>query len=118
MAFYGAASIDQLTERWRAEWNDHHCRVTEFFAGKPHRFFVCPIRLTFLTSSTTCFRNASSTLSIIGWRLKRPGDNTYPLSPPTYPRTEMRVSQVRFLYRTALLVAQAGSPTEQDCARY
>ena len=43
MAFYGAASIDQLTERWRAEWNDHHCRVTEFFAGKPHRFFVCPI---------------------------------------------------------------------------
>ena len=43
MAYYGAASIDELTERWRAEWKDHHRRVTEFFAGKPHRFFVCPI---------------------------------------------------------------------------
>jgi hypothetical protein len=43
MTFYGAASIDELTERWRAEWKDHHRRVTEFFAGKPHRFFVCPI---------------------------------------------------------------------------
>ena len=33
----GAANL------WRAEWDRHHHRVTDYFAGRPHRFFVCTI---------------------------------------------------------------------------
>ena len=38
-----AASDALMAEVWRAEWERHHRRVTEFFAGKSHRFFLCRI---------------------------------------------------------------------------
>jgi hypothetical protein len=40
---YGIASDDDLADLWRAEWERHHRRVTEFFSGKSYRFFVCRI---------------------------------------------------------------------------
>jgi Sulfotransferase domain len=43
MIYYDVTSTEQLAELWRAEWERHHRRVTEFFRGKPHRFFVCRI---------------------------------------------------------------------------
>jgi hypothetical protein len=43
MLHYGVASVDEVTDRWRAEWERHHRRVVEFFGAKPHRFFVCRI---------------------------------------------------------------------------
>jgi hypothetical protein len=45
MTHYDITSIEQLAELWRAEWEHHHRRVTEFFAGKPYRFFVCRIEV-------------------------------------------------------------------------
>jgi sulfotransferase family protein len=116
MAFYGAASIDNWpNDGARSGRTIIVVSLSSLLANLIASSFA-QLRLTFLTSSTTCFRNAGSILSIIGWKLKRRGDNTY--SPTTYPLTEMRVSQVRFMNRTVLLIAQAGSPTEQDCARY
>ena len=43
-AVLGLSSDEELAERWRREWEAHHSNVVEFFAGKPHRFFVCDIR--------------------------------------------------------------------------
>jgi hypothetical protein len=39
----GVASDEKLAEIWRTEWDRHHRRVTDFFAGRPYRFFVCRI---------------------------------------------------------------------------
>jgi len=47
MSTYNLSSIDRLTELWRADWDLHHRRVTEFFASKSHRFFVCRIETDF-----------------------------------------------------------------------
>jgi Sulfotransferase domain len=41
--YLGVASDEKLADMWRAEWDRHHRRVTEFFQGKPYRFFVCRI---------------------------------------------------------------------------
>lgn len=41
--YLGIASDGSLADAWRAEWDRHHRRVVEFFAAKPHRFFVCRI---------------------------------------------------------------------------
>ncbi len=43
-ALLGISSDEELAQRWRREWEIHHSNVVEFFAGKPHRFFVCDIR--------------------------------------------------------------------------
>jgi hypothetical protein len=43
MTYFNVTSEEELAERWRADWERHHRRVTEFFAGKPYRFFVCRI---------------------------------------------------------------------------
>jgi hypothetical protein len=40
---YNIASDEDLADIWRAEWERHHRRVTEFFAGTSYRFFVCRI---------------------------------------------------------------------------
>jgi hypothetical protein len=40
---YKTESDEELTHVWRAEWERHHYRVVRYFAGKPHRFFVCRI---------------------------------------------------------------------------
>jgi hypothetical protein len=40
---YKASSDERLADLWRADWERHHRRVTEFFAGKPYRFFICRI---------------------------------------------------------------------------
>jgi hypothetical protein len=42
-AYYRKKSADELVEVWRGEWEGYHRRVLQFFAGKPHRFFVCRI---------------------------------------------------------------------------
>lgn len=39
----GAASEAELVDIWRTDWEQHHCRVTQFFADRPTRFFVCKI---------------------------------------------------------------------------
>ena len=36
-------SDEELIEHWRKDWDSHHARVTQFFSGKSHRFFVCRI---------------------------------------------------------------------------
>ena len=36
-------SDEQLAALWREDWERHHRRVTEFFAVRSHRFFVCNI---------------------------------------------------------------------------
>jgi hypothetical protein len=43
MRHYNVNTIDALTDLWRADWERHHHRVTEFFAGKNYRFFVLRI---------------------------------------------------------------------------
>ena len=43
-AVLGISSDEELAEHWRRDWEAHHKNVVEFFAGKPHRFFVCDIR--------------------------------------------------------------------------
>jgi hypothetical protein len=43
MIYYDVTSTDKLADLWRAEWERHHRRVTEFFTGKHYRFFVCRI---------------------------------------------------------------------------
>ena len=43
MVHYNVTSIQELTNLWNAEWEHHHCDVTEFFARKPYRFFICQI---------------------------------------------------------------------------
>ncbi len=42
-AYHKSKSVDELVAVWRGEWERHHRRVLQFFAGKPHRFFVCRI---------------------------------------------------------------------------
>jgi Sulfotransferase domain len=42
-AHYNVVSNEQLADVWRAEWDRHHSRVTNYFAGKSHRFFICRI---------------------------------------------------------------------------
>ena len=42
-AYYNVASNEELADVWRAEWDRHHSRVTKYFAGKSHRFFICRI---------------------------------------------------------------------------
>jgi len=36
-------SDEQLAKVWRSEWERHHRRVMDFFAGRTNRFFVCCI---------------------------------------------------------------------------
>jgi hypothetical protein len=43
MLHHNVNSASELAERWRADWDQHHRRVVEFFEGKPYRFFVCRI---------------------------------------------------------------------------
>ncbi len=43
MTYYNISSTEQLADLWRADWERYHRRVTEFFAGKPYRFFVLRI---------------------------------------------------------------------------
>jgi Sulfotransferase domain len=40
---FNVASNQELAEVWRTEWQRHHRRVTEFFAGHTYRFLVCNI---------------------------------------------------------------------------
>ena len=40
---YNVTTNEELANLWRAEWDRHHHRVTDYFAGRPHRFFVCTI---------------------------------------------------------------------------
>ena len=40
---YNVVSNEQLADVWRTEWDRHHSRVTKYFAGKSHRFFICRI---------------------------------------------------------------------------
>jgi len=42
-AHYNAESNENLTDIWRAEWERHHRRAVQYFADKPHRFFICRI---------------------------------------------------------------------------
>ena len=42
-AYYNVKSDDQLADIWRNEWEQHHRRVIDFFAGRNQRFFVCRI---------------------------------------------------------------------------
>jgi hypothetical protein len=42
-AYHGTRSDRELAELWRLDWEHHHRRVARFFAGKPHRFFMCRI---------------------------------------------------------------------------
>jgi hypothetical protein len=42
-AFHGTTSDHELAEIWRNDWEQHHERVTQFFASRRHRFFVCRI---------------------------------------------------------------------------
>ena len=41
--YLGVASDEKLADAWRAAWDRHHRRVTEFFDATSHRFFVCRI---------------------------------------------------------------------------
>lgn len=41
--YYRARSNEQLAEIWRADWDGHHRRVTDFFAPGSFRFAVCRI---------------------------------------------------------------------------
>ena len=43
MLHYNVTSIHELTNLWRAEWEQHHREVTEFFRDKPFRLIVCRI---------------------------------------------------------------------------
>jgi hypothetical protein len=43
MTYYNVTSNEELAGLWRADWERHHHRITEFFSGQPHRFFVCRI---------------------------------------------------------------------------
>ena len=40
---FNVNSDEQLTNLWRAEWDRHHRRVIDYFAGRSCRFFVCRI---------------------------------------------------------------------------
>lgn len=42
-AYLKIDSDTELAAHWRKEWDEHHARVMEFFAGGAHRFFVCRI---------------------------------------------------------------------------
>ena len=43
MVHHNVDTASALADCWRANWDHHHRRVVEFFAGKPYRFFVCRI---------------------------------------------------------------------------
>ena len=43
MLHYNVASIHDLADRWRIEWEHHHRQVAEFFACNSYRFLVCRI---------------------------------------------------------------------------
>ena len=43
MVHYNVTSIHELMNLWRAEWEQHHRHVTEFFGDKPSRLIVCRI---------------------------------------------------------------------------
>lgn len=40
---HNVTSNEALAEIWRADWDRHHRRVTEFFSGARYRFLVCKI---------------------------------------------------------------------------
>src|SRR5262249_17181528 len=41
--YLGIDSDAELAYAWREDWENHHRGVLEFFARRPHRFFVCRI---------------------------------------------------------------------------
>ena len=43
MVHYDITSINELTNLWRAEWEQHHRDVTEFFGDNKFRLIVCRI---------------------------------------------------------------------------
>ena len=43
MVHYDITSINELTHLWRAEWEQHHRNVTEFFGDNKFRLIVCRI---------------------------------------------------------------------------
>ena len=53
------ASIHDLTDRWRIEWERHHRQVMVFFAQTAFQFLVCRIEPTFRTSCTTRYLSAN-----------------------------------------------------------
>ncbi len=40
---HNVTSYKQLADIWRADWDRHHRRVTDFFSVAPYRFLVCKI---------------------------------------------------------------------------
>ncbi len=42
-SYLNTPSNEHVVAYWRADWDRHHARVSRFFDGRPHRFFVCPI---------------------------------------------------------------------------
>jgi len=75
---YGVSSKEEVTARWRDDWDRHHERVRHFFSGSPYRLLVFDIEQDPPERLTAAFPQISFDMTKYGRR----GDTSRRLGQP------------------------------------